>query len=71
MMANLTEANFLDATITAANFWGADPTEVRFVHEDILDPSLIGLSRVRWDPDERPPLWPEGFEAPENAWPRD
>ncbi len=61
---NLTGANLAGAHISEAYIYGANLTDVNLTGANLTDADLTG---TYWDPTD-PPMWPEGFTPPENAW---
>lgn len=73
---NLVEANLTRANLTAATLLKADLGDADLSHANLTSTNLTGahlyaanLTAAMWDPDYSP-IWPEGFQPPENAWTR-
>lgn len=61
--ANLFEASLIRAHLGASTLFGANLTSANLGGADLTEADLAG---AKWNL-EAPPLWPEGFEPPENA----
>ena len=67
--ADLTDADLFEAYLTEADLTDADLVGVSLTRANLEGANLEGanLTGVKWQP-VYPPVWPEGFVAPENAW---